>query len=190
MLWLETVKSNIITCQLLVRSDYKYACRLSNVNITDEYASLTIETDHEQGRTDLNVTILDLSGGHVSFLPNFFQKFPNIQEMSVFESKLMRINENSFKGAFNLEFLSINGNYLQALEPRIFQNCNKLNTLNLNFNNISKIDRDAFFGLENNVMTLNLERNYCIDEMFSINTKKDWSLIWGKLRMCVLDEKN
>ena len=157
-----------------------------NANITDENSTVTITANHEDGSTDQDVTLLEIQG-HAFFLPNFFEKFPNIREYLVFESGLEIISENAFRNASQLEYFASYDNPVRLLGPRIFQDCRSLKTLSFIFNQITHIDRKAFVGLENNILSLNLNGNICVNDSFSING--NWELIWRRLRSCLRQER-
>lgn len=93
---------------------------------------------------------LDLSGGHISELP-----------------------ENFFNNFTNLEILDLSVNQIKSLSPNIFRKLKKLHYLNLGFNKLTQLPEKIF------ILNKNLEEVYLNNNLLSIieptifiNTKK------------------
>jgi hypothetical protein len=68
------------------------------------------------------------------------------------------IDEDTFLGASNLQFLYIPGNRIKKLQKEAFRGATNLNEINLSDNQIEVIHEEAFNGLDH-LESLNLSRN-------------------------------
>lgn len=127
-----------------------YSCTLSNVDIRNESDDLNITSNHLPEYNDFNVTLLRIASTTMEvFQPTVMQKFPNICQLTIFETNLREISSSAFDSCDALATLIIEGNMITTLPPRLFQNCRSLRTLTLlrNFQ-LQDVTSESFLGLE------------------------------------------
>jgi len=85
----------------------------------------------------------------VNYIPSGLEMiFPDLREIYIQESNVLRIDQLNFKPITELESLSIRANrYLEVLERGLFDYNKKLKYINLYYNNFKHIDADLVSGL-------------------------------------------
>lgn len=127
-----------------------YRCLLRNVNVTDENQNIIIGGNHMFGRSNADVTRVDLSVSTTPFIiTQFFTTFVNLEALIISEVGLTRIQPNAFESAYILNTLALGGNPLRTLNAGAFRGLNKLTALSVYDSELTTINERAFEGLEN-----------------------------------------
>ena len=122
---------------------------LSNNKIQDLDLSnnKTQNLNHPSSFTRL--TSLNLSNNQISSLK--IENFVSLHYMKYLDISSNQINELGLKGLFSglkgLKFLNLNRNQIEKIDPDTFSSLKYLEDLNLSGNNISQLDKDLFVSL-------------------------------------------
>lgn len=147
-----------ITCQFENFTIYdfaNYACIVRNLtfNFSNPFYYITVEGEHEEGRTNNDVHNLVFEDSDINQLPsNIFQVFPNIQAIGASDSGITQITPNDFNFARRLAAIFVSNNQITRLTgtPFLFV-FTRISITHLNFysNRIEMIANNFFNGLEN-----------------------------------------
>lgn len=163
---LSLIKANEgAACFYLITED-GYKCVMMNGNYQNVGDEFNIVHFHQQGFTNINVTLVTMSPDFVStfrFIPNgIFNEFPNLFFIELPRTGIQTIN--SVQSCVNVEKFSLMHNNIQALPSGMLENCGNLRVLALEGNMITSIAADAFRALprleilllrNNSITTLN-----------------------------------
>jgi Leucine rich repeat len=144
------ISQNVNLSCLFAEMSGVYRCLLRNVNVADdENQNIIIGGNHMFGRTNEEVTQVDLSTSTTPFIiTQFFTTFVNLETLIISSSGLTRIQANAFESAQNLVTLAIGGNPLQSLNAEAFLGLNKLTSLSVYDSELANVNERAFEGLE------------------------------------------
>jgi Leucine-rich repeat (LRR) protein len=102
---------------------------------------------------------LHMMGVDVSVLGNnIFDKLSKLRELSIVESHVTTLHQDTFSGLHNLQTLSLSGNKIGALPKGLFRNLTKLEKIDLHMNKITHLEKGVFFNA-NSVKNVNLNSN-------------------------------
>lgn len=105
------------------------------------------------------ILALKFSSCQLETIPkNVFEIFSSLLCFMATTPGLSKLDEESFTGAENLQFLYLPGNRIKKLGPQTFAGASNLNEINLSDNEIEVVSEDAFEGLAH-VESLSLARN-------------------------------
>ena len=104
-----------------------------------------------------SIKTLDLSQNNLNSIETF--ELNNLTKLILSKNQLSCIKKILFKGLINLDYLMLDYNLIQIIEPDSFIDLNNLKYLYLDNNKIKHIENLAFSGL-NMLDTLNLSYNY------------------------------
>ena len=124
-------------------------CVLRYRQIFESDKELAIHAQLENG-TVVDAGLVFFYGGHVSRMPKLIHKTTNQQIMRahLYQTSTRVLNAQFFGNACaNLIFFRSDGNYNVSVEADAFQNCAKLEALELYNSKISSIPADTFLGL-------------------------------------------
>ncbi|KAG5666982.1 hypothetical protein PVAND_014985 [Polypedilum vanderplanki] len=141
-----------VFCQFEMTFEEIYACTLISANITSVTEPLSITGTHLSSKSSLDVKILqtpqitDHGVILITFHPQFFEEFPNLDEISLSFTDMEILN---LRNCGRITKLTLIDNFLREIPSRTFENCTNLKFLELYFDRIEKIYDDTFKGLEN-----------------------------------------
>lgn len=122
-----------------------YTCILQNIEVLDPEQNVIIVGEHVEGRTNDDVTIVDVLNSNTPFMiPQIFTTFPSITHLEISNSNLESIN---IPDSVRLRMLVVDRNNISRIENGTFANQDELWYLNARDSNIQEIDEDGFVGL-------------------------------------------
>lgn len=127
-----------------------YECNLFAVSVPDDEAAIiVIGGVHQGGRNNLDVekVFIDTSDTPFSIITQLFTTFPNTAKMTIWSSRLTRIQSDAFENAHNLRFVRFMGNPLATIHPNTITRASNLRDLDFFDNSIEFIHESAFHGL-------------------------------------------
>ncbi|XP_016317153.1 toll-like receptor 5 [Sinocyclocheilus anshuiensis] len=105
------------------------------------------------------VKTFDLSSSNIFSLSySVFSYLPDLEQITMAQSQINKIENNAFLGMTNLLQLNLSKNVLGIINSETFQNLEKLEVLDLSYNHIWKLGHQSFQGLPN-LLDLNLTGN-------------------------------
>lgn len=100
------------------------------------------------GQTDVvfvNVSILNISGRSVKYMPIGIEKFfPHIKTLIVFRAKLQAITQSDLKNFPELDTIHIYNNNLKTIDSNLFEFNPKIQKINMNVNSLRSLDQGLF----------------------------------------------
>lgn len=126
-----------------------YECNLFAVSVPDDEAAIIVIGGlHQAGRNNLDVEKVFIDTSDTPFIiTQLFTTFPNTAEMTIWSSRLTRIQSNAFENAHNLRFVRFMGNPLATIHANAFTRASNLRDLDFFDNSIEFIHESAFHGL-------------------------------------------
>uniref|UniRef100_A0A673FR51 Toll-like receptor 5 n=1 Tax=Sinocyclocheilus rhinocerous TaxID=307959 RepID=A0A673FR51_9TELE len=105
------------------------------------------------------VKTFDLSSSNIFSLSySVFSYLPDLEQITLAQSQINKIENNAFWGMTNLLQLNLSKNVLGIINSETFQNLEKLEVLDLSYNHIWTLGHQSFQGLPN-LLNLNLTGN-------------------------------
>lgn len=137
---------------------FLYFCRLTVQNVQGRNDFTEITGDHYEDLGNNDVRFVDAEVQDTRNIPSIIcQQFPNLDELFIQDSHVQIINEQTFEDCRHLGFLNLNGNEITTIPDFTFINNPNIFTIELYNNRISRIEPNAFAGLE--VELIDMERN-------------------------------
>jgi len=129
-------------CRYFLNENRKYTCVLENVDLV-----LTeIGGKHFEDQNDENVTHLFFFNSILSKVPPIvFQKFPNLEFLSIANTQLTIINDQTFDGCGKLTKIDASDNKISKIAETSLKKCKNLKTIDVSGNPIEYIDGEIFF---------------------------------------------
>ena len=154
------VRANEMECTFFQNGDPpQYTCLVIDSKISKNDL-VTISGEHIEGKNDSDVDFLTFRDSSVEKFPNgCFKKFPNIDSVAVFKSLLSEVVQENFKGATKLEVFFARSNNIVRLQEETFIEALNLEELNLGGNKLMFIHENAFKKLTE-LETLLLDQNW------------------------------
>ena len=135
-----------------VKTEKKLSISLHSVDDIDFFPFYPITNEIEK----LQITDSKIDSGK---LVRVFRHFRNVSDLSICESDIAKIENETFNGLPNLLSLSLHYNrYLETIDHEAFSNLKQLQHLSLSHNFIHSLDNRVFSGLVS-LETLNLIEN-------------------------------
>lgn len=130
--------------------DNMYSCRAENLQIGKENSTIeNISGAHVLSKRDNDIKSLVLINQATKFLPNgISMNFPNLENLSVQNSKLNIINRPPFENLNEVKSLDIRGNQVDSIDPESFDDMPKLVNVIMSNNNIQKLPPKLFEKLQ------------------------------------------
>ena len=143
-----------LNCDFRNHTTGQYSCIICGRQILKD-GKININGFHEEGKNDSNVNFIGFFDSTIHQLSNnVFNKFPNLNELSIQTVKLKIFERESLKGATKLKMFWGKGNDLKKLKADIFAEALNLEEFSFHDNSIRSIDKFAFRNLKK------LERMY------------------------------
>lgn len=112
-----------------------------------------------------NLQELNLSSTHLIHFPPFLKDLSSLQKLNLSSNHISNDDSKTLPKLINLQELDLSSNKLFSFDsseylsdPLILKNLTKLENLNLSFNDLNNLGKDAFSNL-NNLQKLNLSHN-------------------------------
>ncbi|XP_070506531.1 insulin-like growth factor-binding protein complex acid labile subunit [Chironomus tepperi] len=129
-------------CRYFLNENRKYTCVLENVDL----ALTMIGGKHYEDQNDENVTHLFFYNSTLSKVPSIiFQKFPNLEFLSIAHTQLTIINDQTFDGCGKLTKIDASGNHISKIAETSLRKCKNLKTIDVSGNPLRYIDGEIFF---------------------------------------------
>lgn len=115
-------------------------------SVSDFFVNYTTQVDCDVYPTQrAHVRVIKFFNSHLLYVPNgIFRYFGEVRDFDISKSEVVEIHRNSFEGAKNLIYLTMNHNKISELGASLFIDAASLFVLDLSYNNITKIDKYAF----------------------------------------------
>ncbi|XP_001919052.2 toll-like receptor 5 [Danio rerio] len=111
------------------------------------------------GLKSSGIKSFDLSNSSIfSLTYSVFSYLSDLEQITLAESQINKIENNAFLGMTNLLKLNLSKNFLGYIDFRTFQNLKGLEVLDLSYNHIWRLGSQSFQGLPN-LLSLNLTGN-------------------------------
>jgi len=124
-----------------------YTCLLNIQNPNGHNDFTNIGGNHLEGFGNSDVERLYITYQNTSNVPSIIcEQFPNILDLIIGASHIRRLDDGSFAGCGQLEFLMVSGNDIQALPQNIFSQNLNLEVAILGDNKIEQISNNLFAG--------------------------------------------
>lgn len=115
--------------------------------------------------TNDSIDYIHADGKTIKYFPQGLEEiFPNLNYIYIHNSKLLEISKNDLKPFTKLRFLFLQTNFIEYLQPYLFENNPDVEYINFYNNKISFIDPMAFEGLFY-LETLDLRTNTCVNTL-------------------------
>jgi Leucine-rich repeat (LRR) protein len=133
-------------CRFYLDHEKVYVCVLENVDLILSSIGGEHETIDQKIYTDADVKAVYFKHSILSKVPQvIFQKFPNIEFLSVAECKMTIINENTFELCGNLKTLDARKNFISRITEMSLKNCQSLETMIMTGNlELEEIESELF----------------------------------------------
>lgn len=136
-----------------------YECRMPDVDLSVFNAFSCVGGTHLAGRTDANVvSFMSINNNFASFPTACIARFINLRHIKVSGSLLTELPAGAVMNRPLLETLSLNGNFIDSVNPLAFTGTLNVHSLNLGLNRLRNIN-NAFFQMFANLLTLDLSFN-------------------------------
>lgn len=135
---------------LFILGSATYMCVLNFLTIADNpSANFVIGGEHQPGLSNVDVNAILTDNSDIPFvITQLFTEFPNVEQITITNSGLTRIEPNSFSNARNARFITISQNpQLRSIPENAFSGLANVEMLALRSNGIESIREGAFNGL-------------------------------------------
>ncbi|KAG5684040.1 hypothetical protein PVAND_013293 [Polypedilum vanderplanki] len=137
----ETINIHERDCRYFLNENRKYTCVLECVDLV----LTAIGGAHYKSYSDLDVTRVYFSRSTLSKVPKIiFEKFPNLEFLSVASTQLMIINDQTFGECGRLKEIDASGNDIREIVETSLKNCTELVKIDVSGNPIEFIDGEIF----------------------------------------------
>lgn len=128
---------------------YRYTCIIKNASFSDETA--TIEGQHVRGKTNRDVTMVEVLSSNLSHFPlEIFDAFPNIEYLYIEHSEIGRLDQlRNCEEFINFDLRYSNLNVFSA---NVFKNCPKLWTFVIVDNAITEFSTQGLEQVDNLIL--------------------------------------
>jgi Leucine-rich repeat (LRR) protein len=182
-----------------------YTCLYKTVTVLENQKYFVLGV-HREGKTDSDVVSVKFESSKLSKIPEeIFVEFDNLEELNVESSGLKSIKP--LKNCNKLEAFKGSKNEIEGLNQQVFQACPNLRSIDLSWNKISKLSASIFaknlkllvvdlshnlingiapcelFQEPNELDSLYLTGNRCIDTVLRFKLG-DWKEIKKQLGLC------
>lgn len=138
-----------------------YTCNIAGTSLIDNPSALiTIGGFHIGGRTNDMVNRVQITASNIPFIiTQLFTTFVNLQELSIINGGLLRVQSGAFLEARSIRTVTMSGNLnLRTLEPNAFTGAQNLQQIDILVSQIDNIPSTAFLNLSN-LRVLSLDNN-------------------------------
>lgn len=136
----------VLPCEFSILPFHRYTCTIKSVNISEDTKIIGVNGTHLAGYGNENVTRVDIESSSLKTFPQIvLDTFNNIKYLNA-ESVSMK-NLDRLANCSKLINLYLEYNLLQTIKNSTFENCRNLDDVQLDWNNITHIEPDAFKGL-------------------------------------------
>jgi Leucine-rich repeat (LRR) protein len=166
-----------------------YECKVSSDPTITEFLTEDVQVTgtHAAGKTNDDVLGFNCNPCEMNYFPRGLHKiFMNLRVIAISNAGLKAINKEDIASFGKLGDLRLGVNNIEVLEQDLFSGNPNLEHLDLAFNQIKFIHSTAFENL-NNLKTLGLIGNTCIDQGVFNSTSRVLALIQKAKDQCTSD---
>lgn len=158
---LSSVSSNIVVQVTYSTVGTLYTATAVNQKVyTHATGNITFTGTHLTGMANTDVKSVLFDGGEVpSTIPQVFDAYPNLQQLTYSNNGLFHLKSGAFANAKSLTTLIITLNFLPILHNHPFKGATALTSLSLTRNKIHRVESTAFSDLTA-VTSINLSNNH------------------------------
>lgn len=154
-----------VTCNYVERPGLGYTCELNDLIYQNFRDKFRLVGDHLEGNTDSTVEAVVVNGGNLFRVPpTIFRTYPELQSLIINGAGLEEINRETFLECGRISRLDLTNNRIRRLPMTAFQNCEFVEDLILDDNQIAEIEPCNNFLLNIYLLhTISMRRNLCVD---------------------------
>lgn len=141
-------------CNYGYRLDHGYPCQITKGRLDDDNETqiVTFVGKHQAGKDDNDLKLISFTGNQnlrLHVIPrDAFKQFPQLNDFSLQRCQLRKLQKGDFLRAGNLKNLNLDSNELSRLDATIFEGAEEsLEWLSLSSNFLQNIHKEAFRGL-------------------------------------------
>lgn len=134
--------SNDVECEISYGNDGNVACRLPPSASIDNGNSIRLRKLPEHLK--VKQFIIEPNENVASLPENLSEVFPQLEEISITQTKLAHVDSRALKGLRHLKRLNLSQNKIESLSAEAFNELESLSMLNLSGNFISNITGSSF----------------------------------------------
>ncbi|KAL7015901.1 hypothetical protein ACKWTF_016724 [Chironomus riparius] len=162
------------TCNYIESKTRRFTGYLCKLSANESEVLTEIDGGHLEGKTDDDLTYV--TGSNLTFMTLtsiFCEKFKNTERMSIFKSKVNKIDENALEKRKNLELFDFCDTKVSVVPEKLFLHNSKLKVIKLNRNRITTLPENVFSNLKDllNIFIYSNEISYLPPNIFKSNTK-------------------
>lgn len=156
-----------VSCNFINRTDYGYTCELDNLEFLTFADKFSLTGTHEQLASNDDVQAVVIRGGNMFRIPpTIFRTFTNLQTFIANNVGLSEINRETFVECGRITHLDVSSNRIRRLPSSSFANCEFVEILNLDDNQLTAIHPcDSFLLNVYLLRTISMRRNVCVDRV-------------------------
>lgn len=161
-------------CEYIEAKSRRFTGYLCKLHANDSEAISEIDGTHLEGKSDDDLAYV--SGSNLTFttLSSIFcEKFKNTERISIFKSKVNKIDENALENCKRLQLFDFCDTQVSNVPENLFDHNSQLKVIKLNWNRLTTMPENVFSNL-NDLLNLYLYSNninYLPPDIFKSNTK-------------------
>lgn len=160
--------SNAVDIKITLRT-----CQITRMRSSPSDYKKLFQFATNNKRKASKVQTLKIVNSNLPRLPAFLQRvFPNVRALHIDEIGLETLESRDIAGFKKLNKITAADNHLESLSADLFDENGKIESVNLNNNRISDIDAGSIVANEN-LHTLKLKDNACINRLFHLRTARE-----------------
>lgn len=154
-----------VVCNYVNREDFGYSCELDNLQFLTFQDKFSLSGNHLGSNSDSDVQAIVISSGNMFRVPpTIFRTYENLETVVASNVGLTEIDQNTFIECGRITHLDVSSNRLRRLPSTAFRNCEFVERLNLDNNQITAIRPcDSFLLNIYLLRTISLRGNICVN---------------------------
>jgi Leucine-rich repeat (LRR) protein len=165
--------------------------------LSDSYSVISAIGDHMQGKSNNDVTLLDLNSRQsnkirdIRYIPEGLGKvFPKLKILYIQNCKLKSLSRKNFANMDNLSTISLTKNQIENIDPDTFYDVPMLFSIRLNGNKLSSLSNELFIHaprLKHVILSNNLLEVFYSNIFDNNKDLRSLDLSYNKLKTIFID---